>query len=126
MGHVAGFRDRDEREVLVRPAAPRPFVATGHHAESAEGLIVCSTRQETVGDVAQWHIDVAGYTLDADGGDDTLAARPFNNLSYVVNRFRISEACLRICLIVLRFKLLSSQQILSLYSSYALNCLSRS
>src|SRR3984957_146506 len=58
-GPGRGFRDRtgsdDEREVLVRPAPPRPFVSAGRRAEAAKCLAVVGrgVRQRSVGDVGR-------------------------------------------------------------------------
>jgi len=46
-----------EREALVRPTPPRPFVVAGRHAEAAESLVVVcpGVRQGIAGDLAGWH-----------------------------------------------------------------------
>src|ERR1700722_14833998 len=58
-----------EREILVGPLPPRPFILAGGRAEGAEGLagVGRSVRQGAVGEVALWHDKFVDAAEDADG-----------------------------------------------------------
>src|ERR1700734_3415613 len=71
----------DEREILVRPGPPRPFVDAGRRSEAAEGLAVVGrgVRQGAVGDVTLWYVKFVIRCAKAEEEADRVSAAATSN-----------------------------------------------